>query len=56
MKLTKNRVSTEAEDFTKKFGATKKNWRIYATPDGKLISVESTDKEIIAFCKNLALK
>ena len=56
MKLTKNRVSTEAEDFTKKFGDTKKNWRIYATPDGKIFSVESTDKEIIAYVKKLGMK
>ena len=57
MKLNKNRVLTESEEFIKKFPhSSKRPYRIYSTPDGQIISVETTNAEIIKHCKTLGLK
>jgi len=52
MTILTKAIVNEAEDFLKKF---KKKKFVMETKNGKIISVDSVDKEIIAHCKKLGL-
>ena len=58
MKLTKTKQLTEAEAFIKKFKRRTNDriWSLKADIQGNIISIESTDKEILAYVKKLGLE
>lgn len=58
MKFSQDLEKTQAQKFLLKFPNNIKNAKSYIlrSQDGKITSVETTDKEIIAYCKKLGLK
>jgi len=61
MKLIHTRGKSEVEEFNTKFPRSKLHKNkirvgVTSRPDGKIISIESNDKDIIAYAKELGLK
>ena len=60
MKLVNTRNKSEIEKFNAKFPRSKLHKNkirvgVTTTPDGKIISIDSDDKDIIAYAKKLGL-
>jgi hypothetical protein len=55
MKLKSKRDKTQAQKFLEKFKK-KKSYRMVSTPTGEIISVDTNDKEIIVYIKELGLE
>ena len=61
MKLIHTHGKSEIEEFNTKFPRSKLHKNkirvgITSTPDGKIISIDTNDKDIIAYAKKLGLK
>lgn len=54
MKLTSKRDKTQAQNFLDKFKE-KKTFSMVSTPTGDIISIDTEDKEIIAYLKKLGM-
>jgi hypothetical protein len=56
MKLEKNVSATEQSEFNKKFPNKNKSYRISFDVMGNILSIDTKDKEILAYAKTLGLK
>jgi hypothetical protein len=56
MKFTQEIEKSQAKKFIEKFPIKLNKSYIIKSQDGKIISVKTNDKDIIAYCKKLGLK